>query len=151
MRRLRPYILASLASFATSEMSLTNGFHVVTYVMFGLATAYIRLADPSPPLPDLVLNGGADPPDDTLLRPVPGGPLRLRQVERRMGLRSRSLAIGSQRSLEEAATAKFATSSREPTPAAVVTRIPSFFQISTRLAYLLPRHERNACRSGFPA
>ena len=56
MRRLQPYILASLAAFATSEMSLTNFFHVVTYVMFGLATAYIRLADPSPPLPDLLLN-----------------------------------------------------------------------------------------------
>jgi O-antigen ligase len=55
-RRLQPFLLASLASFATSEMSLTNPFGPLTYAMFGLATAYIRLAEPSPPLPDLLLN-----------------------------------------------------------------------------------------------
>ncbi len=55
MRRLQPFILAALASFATSEMSLTNPFSLVTYVMFGLASAFIRLADPSPPLTDLLL------------------------------------------------------------------------------------------------
>ena len=55
--QLQPFLLASLASFATSEMSLTNPFSLVTYVMFGLATVFIRLADPSPPLPDLLLNG----------------------------------------------------------------------------------------------
>jgi len=56
MRRAHPFLLASLASFATSEMSLTNPVAPVTYVMFGLATVFIRLADPSPPLPDLFLN-----------------------------------------------------------------------------------------------
>jgi O-antigen ligase len=56
MRRLRPFILASLAGFTTSEMSLTNPFGLVTYVMLGLATVFIRLADPSPPLADLRLN-----------------------------------------------------------------------------------------------
>ena len=54
--RLQPFVLASLASFATSEMSLTNPTSLVTYAMFGLATVFIRLADPSPPLPDLLLN-----------------------------------------------------------------------------------------------
>ncbi|MGP0064394.1 MAG: O-antigen ligase family protein [Isosphaeraceae bacterium] len=56
IRRLQPFVLASLASFATSEMSLTNGLSIVTYVMFGVATVFIRLADPSPPLPDLLLS-----------------------------------------------------------------------------------------------
>ncbi len=56
VRRVRPFLLASLASYATSEMSLTNPVSLVTYVMFGLATVCIRLADPSPPLPDLLLN-----------------------------------------------------------------------------------------------
>jgi O-antigen ligase len=56
LRRLQPFLLAALASFATSEMSLTNAVCPTTYVMFGLATVFIRLADPSPPLPDLLLN-----------------------------------------------------------------------------------------------
>ncbi len=56
VRRVRPFLLATLASYATSEMSLTNPFGLLTYVMFGLATVCIRLADPSPPLPDLLLN-----------------------------------------------------------------------------------------------
>ena len=56
VRRVQPFLLASLASYATSEMSLTHPFEPVTYVMFGLATVCIRLADPRPPLPDLLLN-----------------------------------------------------------------------------------------------
>ncbi len=56
LRRVRPFLLAALASYATSEMSLTNPFSLVTYTILGLATVCIRLADPSPPLPDLVLN-----------------------------------------------------------------------------------------------
>jgi len=56
MRRLHPSVLAALASFAASEMSLTHGLSLITYVMFGLATAFIRVADPRPPLPDVVLN-----------------------------------------------------------------------------------------------
>jgi O-antigen ligase len=56
MRRLQPFLMASMVSFAISEMTLTNGFGIVTYVMFGLATVFIRLANPSPSLPDLVLS-----------------------------------------------------------------------------------------------
>jgi putative inorganic carbon (hco3(-)) transporter len=56
VRRVQPFLLASLASYATSEMSLTHPSSLITYVMFGLATVCIRLADPSPPLPDLLLN-----------------------------------------------------------------------------------------------
>ncbi len=57
MRRVQPFVLAAMASFATSEMSLTNPFSLVSYVMFGLSTACVRVADPWPPLPDLVLTG----------------------------------------------------------------------------------------------
>ncbi len=57
MRGLQPFALACLASFATSEMSLTNSFSLITYVMLGLATVFVRLADPSPPLHDLLLSG----------------------------------------------------------------------------------------------
>jgi hypothetical protein len=57
MRRGRPFLMASLASFAASEMSLTNPCNLITYVMLGLPTVFIRLADPRPPLPDLLLNG----------------------------------------------------------------------------------------------
>jgi len=56
MRRLYPFIMAALASFTTSEMSLTNCFGVATYMILGLATVCIRLSDPSPPLPDLLLS-----------------------------------------------------------------------------------------------
>ena len=56
MRRLQPFLLASLASFATSEMSLTNPCALVTYVMLGRSAVFFRLAHPSPPLPDLLLN-----------------------------------------------------------------------------------------------
>jgi O-antigen ligase len=58
MRRVQPFLLAALASFGTSEMSLTNPVCLVAYTMFGLATVGIRLANPSPPLPDLPLSGG---------------------------------------------------------------------------------------------
>jgi len=54
-RRLHPFVLASLAAFATSEMSITNPFALVTYTMFGVASVFIRLADPRPPVPDLRL------------------------------------------------------------------------------------------------
>jgi len=57
MRRLHPFVLASVASFATSEMSITNPLSLITYVILGLATAFIRLADRRPPLPDFFLTG----------------------------------------------------------------------------------------------
>lgn len=56
MRRLQPFLLASLAGFATAEMSLSNGWGLVTYTMLGVASVGIRLADPSPPLSDLRLS-----------------------------------------------------------------------------------------------
>ncbi len=51
------FLLATLAGFAASEMFLTNCFGLTTYLMFGLATVAIRLADPRPPLPDLRFSG----------------------------------------------------------------------------------------------
>ncbi len=57
MRRLQPFFFAIVASFFTSEMSLTNAYCPVTYAMFGTATAFIRVAEVRPPLRDLVLNG----------------------------------------------------------------------------------------------
>jgi hypothetical protein len=56
VRRIQPFALAALASFAMSEMSLTNPYALVTYMMLGLATAFIRIADPRPAWPDLQLN-----------------------------------------------------------------------------------------------
>jgi len=56
VRGLQPFVTASLASFAASEMSLTNSMHIVSYAMFGLASAFIQVAAPIPPLPDLLLS-----------------------------------------------------------------------------------------------
>ena len=52
VRRLHPYILAALVGYAINEMSLTHPYTVVTYMMLGLATVCLRLADP-----DLTLEG----------------------------------------------------------------------------------------------
>jgi O-antigen ligase len=57
IRRLQPFIFASLAGFATSEMSLTHPFSIITYLMFGLATICVRLANTSPALADLEWSG----------------------------------------------------------------------------------------------
>jgi O-antigen ligase len=57
MRRIRPYILAALAGFTASELSLTNCYVLSTYVILGLATAWICLANPRPPLPVPEING----------------------------------------------------------------------------------------------
>jgi hypothetical protein len=57
MRGAVPALLACLASYATSEMSLNNSFGLVTYLTFGLASVGILLSSPSPPLPDLLLSG----------------------------------------------------------------------------------------------
>jgi hypothetical protein len=56
MQRMRPFVTSSLAGFAAAEMSLTNGVHVVTYFMLGLAGAFVRVADPQPPSPERELN-----------------------------------------------------------------------------------------------
>ncbi len=48
IRRVRPYILAALVSYAVSEMSLTHPYWVQTYNMLGLASICVLLADPNP-------------------------------------------------------------------------------------------------------
>jgi O-antigen ligase len=57
LRRLHPFLFAALAGFAASEMSVTNPYALITYTMFGLATAFFHLADLDPPPPNLVLSG----------------------------------------------------------------------------------------------
>jgi hypothetical protein len=56
MRQLRPFVFAALASFATSEMSLTNPTSLIAYTILGQASAFIRMANPQPPLRSLVLS-----------------------------------------------------------------------------------------------
>ena len=56
MRRLQPFVLGSVASFFASEMSVTHPTTLITYVVFGLGTAFIKLAAPIPPLRDLTLS-----------------------------------------------------------------------------------------------
>jgi len=50
IRRLRPYVMAAVASMAVSQMSLSHGYAIATYAMFGLATACIAMSAPIPPL-----------------------------------------------------------------------------------------------------
>jgi O-Antigen ligase len=57
IRRVRPFILAAVVSYAASELSLTHPYDLSTYTMLGLATVCIRLADPEPPLPGSRLDG----------------------------------------------------------------------------------------------
>jgi O-antigen ligase len=55
--RLRPYILAALASYTICEFSLTHCYLVPTYGMLALATVCINLADPEGRLPHSRLGG----------------------------------------------------------------------------------------------
>jgi hypothetical protein len=55
--RIRPYILAALSGYATTELSLTHCYELSTYVVLGMATACIGLADPEPPLTAPQLDG----------------------------------------------------------------------------------------------
>ena len=57
IQRVRPYIMAAVASYAACEMSLTHPYSVPTYAMLGLATVVILLADPEPPVRDSRLDG----------------------------------------------------------------------------------------------
>ncbi len=57
MHRLQPFVLASVASLATSEMSITNPVSLITYVILGVGTAFIRVTEPYPPLRDLAVSG----------------------------------------------------------------------------------------------
>lgn len=55
--RLRPYIMASLFGYAVSELTLTHCYALPTYVLFGIATAWIGLTDPDPSLEPPQLSG----------------------------------------------------------------------------------------------
>ncbi len=57
IRRARPYIMGALASYGASEVSLTHPFSVTTYLVLGVCSACIGLANPSPPLSELRVDG----------------------------------------------------------------------------------------------
>ncbi len=57
IRRVRPYIMAVLASYGASELSLTHTFLISTYLVLGICSACIGLANPSPPLAELRVDG----------------------------------------------------------------------------------------------
>ena len=50
IRRMGPYMLAAITSYAVGMLSLTENYLVPTFALFGLASVYIRLANPDPPL-----------------------------------------------------------------------------------------------------
>ncbi len=52
LRRMGPFLLAAQTSFAAGMLSLSENYNTPTLAMLGLATAYISLANPDPPLPD---------------------------------------------------------------------------------------------------
>jgi O-antigen ligase len=56
-RRLHPYILAIVAAYATGMMSLSVGFIVPTYMILGLAAAYVRIPGVWPPRPAPAFDG----------------------------------------------------------------------------------------------
>jgi hypothetical protein len=49
LRRLRPYLMAVVASYAAGMLSLSECYIVPTYTVLGLATIYTRLAETVPP------------------------------------------------------------------------------------------------------
>jgi putative inorganic carbon (HCO3(-)) transporter len=55
LRRFQPYLLAVVVSFAVGYMSLSRGYSLTTYLVFGLVTAFMRLSDPRPAAPWLKL------------------------------------------------------------------------------------------------
>ena len=57
MRRLRPYLSAALAASAVGMMSLTRTYTVPTYLVIGLAAAYLSCAEVRASRPPLRLNG----------------------------------------------------------------------------------------------
>jgi hypothetical protein len=56
LRRLRPYIMASLTSYAVGLISLTRVYVVTTYLVLALGGAYLQLAAPTGPYPALQFN-----------------------------------------------------------------------------------------------
>jgi hypothetical protein len=57
IRRVRPYIMAALASYGASEISLTHNYNVPTYLVLGICSACIGLANSSPPLSESRVDG----------------------------------------------------------------------------------------------
>ena len=55
MKRLGCYLAAIIAGEAVGQLSITRSYEVSTYLFFGLAAAYLRLAaaDPSVSVPRL--------------------------------------------------------------------------------------------------
>jgi O-antigen ligase len=56
MRRLRPFLLGSVAAYATGLMALSNCFIEPTYTVLGLATAFGQVTAVYPPVPVLRFN-----------------------------------------------------------------------------------------------
>ena len=52
LRRMGPYLLAATSSYTAGMLSLSENYLVTTYAILGLATAYIGLTNPDPPLPN---------------------------------------------------------------------------------------------------
>ncbi len=57
IHRTRPYIMAALASYAASELSVTHNYNVPTYLVLGICSACLGLANPSPPLSESRVDG----------------------------------------------------------------------------------------------
>jgi hypothetical protein len=57
LRRMRPYVTAIVASYATGMLSLSENYIAPTYTMLGLSTALIRLTATQPPLGGTQLDG----------------------------------------------------------------------------------------------
>jgi O-antigen ligase len=53
MRQLRPFLVAALIAYAAGMMFLSRSYVVPTYLMLGLAAAYLRVVPTSPPLPPI--------------------------------------------------------------------------------------------------
>lgn len=56
LTRLAPFILAIIVGYAGGIFSLSRGYIVPTYLVIGLAAAYLRIAHPTPP-PESRLDG----------------------------------------------------------------------------------------------
>lgn len=58
VRRLQPAVLGAVVAFTTGELALTHVNGAMPMVVLGLASAYIRLAQPEPPPADSLLSAG---------------------------------------------------------------------------------------------
>jgi O-antigen ligase len=56
LARMRPYLLAAIAGYAGAMLTLSRNYIVPTYLILGLAAAYLRFVQASVPLPELKLN-----------------------------------------------------------------------------------------------